>query len=145
MARRLAQPRHSRTVLRPHTLTTTLAPVADRAARSARSQASSPGFCRPTLLSMPPPAGNSLGAGLPGHGTSRQRLDDDRPEQREVEVGPQLGAMAGRPRSGHNRVGQDNRADRRCQAQGRAFDGRHAGHGALGLADPLPRRPRAAT
>ena len=45
------------------------APAAARAGRRA-SHASTPGPCRPTLLSMPAPASCSRGAGLPAHGSA---------------------------------------------------------------------------
>ena len=71
-----------------------------------RPRPPAPGPADPTLLSMPAPTSCTRGAGLPGHGSTRERLDDDRAELRQVAVLGQLGAVARRPRRRHDRVGQ---------------------------------------
>ncbi len=58
----------------PQMLTTTRAPVAASRGRSSRTQASMPGPCRPTLLTMPAPAWCTRGEGLPGHGSTDRDL-----------------------------------------------------------------------
>ena len=51
-------------------LTTTRAPEACSAGRSSANHAPNPGPWRPTLLSMPASTSCTLGAGLPGHGST---------------------------------------------------------------------------
>ena len=51
-------------------LATTRAPVASSAGSSSSTQASTPGFCRPTLLSIPASVSCTRGAGFPGHGSA---------------------------------------------------------------------------
>ena len=53
----------------PQMLTTTRAPVAASRGRSRSIQASRPGPCSPTLLSIPSGVWWTRGAGLPGHGS----------------------------------------------------------------------------
>ena len=48
--------------------TMTRAPRASSGGRSCSSQASTPGFCRPTELSIPAVASHTRGAGLPSQG-----------------------------------------------------------------------------
>ena len=63
----------------PQMLTTVRAPAATRRGRSSRTQASIPGPCRPTLLTMPDPAWWTRGAGLPGHGSTDSDLTTTAP------------------------------------------------------------------
>src|SRR5436190_18325090 len=51
-------------------LATTRAPTRSRSGSSSARHASTPGFCRPTLLSMPAPASCTRGAGFPAHGVA---------------------------------------------------------------------------
>ena len=103
-------------------LATTRAPVASRAGRSCSSQASTPGSWRPTLLSMPAGVSCTRGGGLPGPRLGRQRLDHHRAQRRQVDVGRQLGPVAGGARRRHHRVGQVHRADARRQVDVPAAD-----------------------
>src|ERR1700733_6599560 len=60
-------------------LTTTRAPDACSAGSSSAIQATSPGPCRPTLLSMPAPTSCTRGAALPGHGSTESDLTTTAP------------------------------------------------------------------
>ena len=60
-------------------LATTRAPVASRAGSSCSNHASTPGFCRPTLLSMPASTSVTRGAGLPAHGSAESDLTTTAP------------------------------------------------------------------
>src|SRR5438270_10428982 len=53
-------------------LATTRAPRASRVGRSCSSQASTPGFWRPTLFNIPAAVSCSLGGGLPAHGSAER-------------------------------------------------------------------------
>ena len=90
----------------PQMLATTRAPVAASAGSSASSQASTPGFCQPDAVEHAGRGRMHPGRRVAGPRLGGQRLDHDRAEGAEVEVGGELGAVAGGPRRRHHRVGQ---------------------------------------
>ncbi len=62
-------------IVLPHTETMTFAPRSRSSGRSSRIHSSTPGPARPTELSMPPPgAGQTRGAGFPGHANAARDL-----------------------------------------------------------------------
>ena len=75
---------------------TTRAPDASSAGSSSSAQAATPGFWRPTLLSIPPGTGCSRGAGLPDHGSAESDFTTTAPRSREGDIGTELGAMTRR-------------------------------------------------
>ena len=90
------------------------------AAGRARSHAATPGPCRPTLLIIPPVVSCTRSGGLPAHGSADSDFTTTAPSAAEVDVGRQLGAVAGRARRGEDRVGQRHRPDRGGQVDGGA-------------------------
>jgi hypothetical protein len=67
--------------LRPQMLATTRAPASTRAGSSSRLHASTPGPCRPTLLSMPAAVSCTRGAGFPGHGSAASDFTTTAPRE----------------------------------------------------------------
>ena len=136
-------------------LTTTRAPVAARAGRWWRRQASTPGFCRPTLLSIPTARGCRRGAGLPGQGSADNDLATVAPRSDEGEKGGQLDAEAGGPRGRQDGVGELDAPDGGGQVQDRLAGASaggapvgpprlsRAGLSRAGLYEPASHEPRA--
>ena len=71
--------RANSSTVRPQMLATTRAPVAARPGRSCSNQASTPGPCRPTLLTMPAGVACTRGAGLPTQGSACNDLTTTAP------------------------------------------------------------------
>ena len=90
--------------LRPQTLTTVLALALASAGRSTSAQRVDPRVLEPDAVQHPASDRQQAGGWVAAPWLGRQRLHNDRAQSRKVEVGPQLSAVAGGPRGGHDRV-----------------------------------------